>query len=193
MSTTTILERGVTIDQVADYPMDDGNRYELIGGTVYKSTTPHLLHQRVVGDVLYSLGHWDKQEHVGVLIPAPGVLLSDRDVVAPDIVWISRERWPALLDTNEERGWIIGAPDLVVEVLSQGSANERRDRETKLALYDRYGTPEYWIVDRFERQVDIYRRDTGSLSLVVQVQADEMLTSPLLPGFACPVETLFAA
>jgi Uma2 family endonuclease len=121
------------------------------------------------------------------------VLLSDRDVVAPDIVWISREHWPALLDTNEERGWIIGAPDLVVEVLSQGSANERRDRETKLALYDRYGTPEYWIGDRFERQVDVYRRDTGSLSLVVQVQAAELLTSPLLPGFACPVKTLFAS
>jgi Uma2 family endonuclease len=121
------------------------------------------------------------------------VLLSDRDVVAPDIVWISRERWPALLDTNEERGWIIGAPDLVVEVLSQGSASERRDRETKLALYDRYDTSEYWIVDRFARQVDVYRRDTGSLSLVAQVQADELLTSPLLPGFACPVKTLFAS
>lgn len=193
MSTTSIIERGVTIDQVAGYPMDDGNRYELIDGTVYKSTTPHLLHQRVVGDVLYSLGNWDRQKHVGMLIPAPGVLLSDQDVVAPDIVWMSRERWPALRDTNEERGWIIGAPDLVVEVLSQGSASERYDRATKLALYDRYVITEYWIVDRFARQVDIYRRDTGSLSLVAQVQADELLTSPLLPGFAGLVETLFAA
>jgi Uma2 family endonuclease len=85
-----------------------------------------------------------------------------------------------------------GAPDLAVEVLSQGSANERRDRETKLARYDRYGVTEYWIVDRVARRVDVYRRDSGSLSLVAQVQADELLTSPLVPGFACPVETLFA-
>jgi Uma2 family endonuclease len=95
-----------------------------------------------------------------------------------------------LLDTNEERGWIIGAPDLVVEVLSQGSASERYDRETKLALYERFGVAEYWIIDRFAQQVEVYRRDTGSLSLVAQVQAHELLTSPLLPGFTCAVGAL---
>jgi Uma2 family endonuclease len=125
------------------------------------------------------------------VFPAPGVIFSEQDAVAPDLVWVSVERAPLVV--NREDGKLHGAPDLVVEVLSQGSANERRDRETKLALYDRYGTPEYWIGDRFERQVDVYRRDTGSLSLVVQVQAAELLTSPLLPGFACPVKTLFAS
>jgi len=191
MSTTSIIERGVTIDQLADYPMDDGNRYELIDGELHVSTQPHLEHQEIVNELAYVLTAWNKQTRAGRVFPAPGVIFSDQDAVAPDLVWVSVERAPLVV--NREDGKLHGAPDLAIEVLSRGSANERRDRETKLALYDRYAITEYWIVDRFERQVDVYRRNTGSLSLVAQVQADELLTSPLLPGFACLVETLFAS
>jgi Uma2 family endonuclease len=178
-----------TID---DYPMDDGNRYELIDGTVYKSSTPHLLHQRIVCKLSAALASWDMQESKGEVFPVPGVLFSDRDVVAPDIVWTSRERWPALIDTNDERGWIIGAPDLVIEVLSAGPDNEHYDRVIKLDLYDRFGVQEYWIVDRFARLVDVYRREAGQLVLAAQLGASDELTSPLLSGFVCLGAAVFA-
>jgi len=188
MSTTSIIERGVTIDQLANYPMDDGNRYELIDGELHVTTQPHLEHQEIVNELAYVLTAWNKQTRAGRVFPAPGVIFSDRDAVAPDLVWVSAER--AALVVNREDGKLHGAPDLVVEVLSQGSANERRDRETKLALYERFGVVEYWIVDRFARQVDIYRREGAQLRLAVQLGSDDDLTSPLLPGFTCAVGAL---
>jgi Uma2 family endonuclease len=191
MSTTSIIERGVTIDQLADYPMDDGNRYELIDGELHVTTQPHLEHQRIVRKLSYALTGWDAHSSAGEVIIAPGVIFSERDAVAPDLVWLSNERAADVLTPDD--GKLHGAPDLVVEVLSQGSANERRDREIKRELYDRYGVAEYWVVDRFARQVDVYRRQADALALVTQPDIDAELSSPLLPGFAGPVASLFTA
>jgi Uma2 family endonuclease len=191
MSTTSIIERGVTVDQLADYPMDDGNRYELIDGALHVTTQPHLEHQEIVNELAYRLTAWNKQTRAGRVIPAPGVIFSERDAVAPDLVWLSKERAAVVLTPDD--GKLHGAPDLVIEVLSQGSANERRDREIKRDLYDRYGVEEYWVVDRFTRRVDVYRRQEGALALVAQPGIDAELSSPLLPGFACPVAALFTA
>jgi len=189
MSTTTIIERGVTVTQLAQYPMDDGNRYELIDGELHVTTQPHWRHQFVALRFGNCLDTWVLQTGQGVVLLAAGVIFASGDAVAPDLIWVQQER----LHLLDDDGTLHGAPDLAVEIVSSGADNAQRDRETKLALYDRYGVTEYWIVDRFERQVDVYRRDTGSLSLVVQVQADALVTSPLLPGFACHVETLFAS
>jgi len=108
--------------------------------------------------------------------------------VVPDVVWISHERLAALMD---EAGHLTGAPELAVEVLSPGVENERRDREAKLKLYGSRGIREYWIVDWRLQQVEVYRRDQAMLRLVSTLFAEDVLTSPLLPGFACPVARLF--
>ena len=79
----------------------------------------------------------------------------------------------------------------MVEVLSPGSANERRDREFKLKLYSRRGTDEYWIVDRQERRVEVYRREDAVLTLVKTLSESDTLQSPLLPGFTCKVSQFF--
>lgn len=189
-STTSSIARGVTIDQLAQYPMDDGNRYELIDGAVYVTTQPHLEHQEIVNELAYHLTSWNKQTRAGRVVPAPGVILSPSDAVAPDLVWVSHARAQAVVDWDD--GKLHGMPDLVVEVLSSGRTNAQRDRETKLHLYDHYAATEYWIVDRFARQVEVYRRDAGRLTLVERQQIGDVLTSPLLPGFACPIATLFA-
>ena len=82
-------------------------------------------------------------------------------------------------------------PELVIEVLSPGGTNERRDREAKLKLYSRRGVLEYWIVDWRTRQVEVYRREDLALHLVATLHSTDMLTAPLLPGFSCEVATLF--
>jgi Uma2 family endonuclease len=190
MSTTSIIERGVTVDQLARYPMDDGNRYELIDGEVHVTTQPHFRHQRIIHRLSMALGSWNDASGTGEVQSAPGVILSEQNAVAPDLVWVRQDRMHLFDDTD---GKFHGAPDLVVEVLSQGSANERRDREIKRDLYDRYGVEEYWVVDRFARRVDVYRRQAGALALVAQPGVDAELSSPLLPGFACPVASIFTA
>lgn len=104
------------------------------------------------------------------------------------VVWASYKRLEILLDEAEH---LTGAPELVVEVLSPGEKNERRDRQVKLKLYASQGVLEYWIADRRLQQVQVYRRQNGVLKLVDTVLAQDEITSPLLPGFACPASKFF--
>lgn len=110
--------------------------------------------------------------------------------MAPDVVWVSYER---LVQIQDEAGHFRGAPELVVEVLSPGKANEDRDRLAKLKLYSIQGVQEYWIVDRISQRVEIYRREQAQLTLVTTLLVDDVITSPLLPGFTCEVAQLFVS
>lgn len=83
------------------------------------------------------------------------------------------------------------APELVIEVLSFGKEQERRDRETKLKLYSRRGVLEYWIANWRTQQIEVYRRKRNQLRLIETLNIADTLTSPTLPGFSCLVESLF--
>ena len=107
----------------------------------------------------------------------------------PDVVWASKERLALLLD---DAGHLTAAPELIVEVLSLGTDNERRDREVKLKLYSSRGVREYWIADWRKQQVEVYRREGATLVLVATLFSDDELTSPLLPGFSCSLGQIFA-
>jgi Uma2 family endonuclease len=167
---------------------DDGKRYEIIDGELYMSRQPHWHHQRACGKIFAALEAWSVQTGAGEANLAPGVIFAEDDDVAPDVVWISHARRTTALGPN---GHLHTAPELVVEVLSPGTTNERRDREAKLKLYSRRGVLEYWIVDWRVQQVEVYRRKELALRLVATLHPTDTLTSPLLPGFACEVVTLF--
>ncbi len=89
-------------------------------------------------------------------------------------------------------GHLTAAPELVVEVLSPGAENERRDREVKLKLYSSRGVQEYWIVNWQKQQIEVYRRERATLKLIATLFMNDNLTSPLLPGLESPVAQLFA-
>lgn len=168
---------------------DDGKRYEIIDGELYVSDPRDWQHQVVCGKVAAALMRWDEHANVGVPNSAPGLIFSPYDDVAPDVVWISNGRLATALGQD---GYLHEAPEIVAEVLSLGVENERRDRETKLKLYARRGVQEYWIVDWRKRQIEVFRREQATLKQAATLFAQDMLDSPLLPGFACQVETLFA-
>lgn len=87
---------------------------------------------------------WSEETNQGQPILTPGLIFSDADNVIPDVVWVSHQRLTAIVD---EEGHLTGAPELIVEVLSAGGTNERRDKEAKLKLYSLKGVQEYWIVN----------------------------------------------
>jgi Uma2 family endonuclease len=182
------IPRRYTSADLERLPRDEWLRYEIIDGELHVSTAPRFEHQYAGSQVVVELGNWNRQTGLGVVVPAPGLVFSGDDVVIPDVVWISRARLTTALD---EGGHFRIAPELVIEVLSPGAANERRDREKKLALYTRRGVEEYWIVDWRRRSVEVYRREDAALRLTATLGDADVLTTPLLPGFACPVATLW--
>jgi len=167
---------------------DDGNRYEIVDGELFMSKQPHFYHQDVCSELNGVLWNWNRIGNLGRVVAAPGLIFSEDDDVAPDLVWISNDRLRAALKAD---GKFHDAPELVIEVLSPGSVNERRDREAKLRLYSRRGVTEYWIVSWQTRTVEIYRRDGAELKLFGVLDASGTLRSPVLPGFACPLSEIF--
>ena len=167
---------------------DDGNRYEIIEGDLYVSKLPSAEHQFVCGQLVHYFQAWNEQSGAGVALISPGLVFSDDDDVGPDVVWVSHGRLAGSLD---HAGHFTRAPELVVEVLSPGKRNEHRDRVAKLGLYSRRGVSEYWIVDWMQRLVEVYRREGDALKLAEKRHADDLLESPLLPGFSCQVAKLF--
>ncbi|WP_017326711.1 Uma2 family endonuclease [Synechococcus sp. PCC 7336] len=167
---------------------DDGRRYEVIDGELFVTRAPHWKHQNVSVRIGMALEGWSIQSGLGEAAVNPGLVFSEADSVIPDVVWASHERLASMLD---KAGHLIAAPELVVEILSPGEKNERRDREVKLKLYSSYGVLEYWIADRKQQKVEVYRRDRGILKLVLSLHADDDLTSPILPEFSILISQLF--
>jgi Uma2 family endonuclease len=168
---------------------DNGKLYEVIEGELYVSKQPHLNHQIVCANIVSLLKMWNAQTHLGVAIFTPGIIFADDDDVVPDVVWISYERLTTALEPD---GKLHSAPEVVIEVLSPGDINERRDRETKLKLYSRRGALEYWIVNWRTRQIEVYRREEMALKQAGVVYEQDLLQSPYLPGFRCQTGEVFA-
>jgi len=169
-------------------PQDDGKRYEIIDGELYVSTQPSWHHQYTCVAIITELENWNRRTGLGQVNMAPGLIFAEDNDVAPDLVWISTVRRDVAL---KDDGKLHAAPELVVEVLSPGRANEKRDRVAKLSLYSRRSVEEYWIVDWQRRQIDVYRRRELALHLVTTLHEADTLESPLLPGFSCLIATLF--
>jgi Uma2 family endonuclease len=160
---------------------NDGKRYEIVDGDLFVTPSPLQRHQLVLANLLYYLTDFVKKHDLGKVYPAPfDVVFSEYDVVEPDIIYVSKARASVVTEKN-----IKGAPDFVVEVLSDSTA--QIDRTTKLKLYARYGVAEYWIVDPVAYSAEIYRLVPGGYERAAELDSRQSLTSPLLPGFTLPL------
>jgi Uma2 family endonuclease len=160
----------------------------VIEGDLYVSCQPSFYHQFTCGRLTAVLDEWNLRTGIGVVAGAPGLIFAEDDAVAPDVVWLT---WERFRESIREDGKLHLAPELVIEVLSPGSTNTRRDRDAKLQLYSRRGVTVYWIVSCQDRAVEIYSRRDEALVLSSVLQEGDVLESPLLEGFSCHVSHLF--
>ena len=126
---------------------DDAQRYELIDGSIYvMSPAPGRRHQEVAGEFHRQLANYLLEKECAVYIAPFDVRLPEREKRDEDIATVVQPDLVIVCDDNklDERG-CKGAPDLVIEIISPGSAG--RDRKTKRELYQKHGVLEYWIVD----------------------------------------------
>ncbi len=171
---------------VKDYmSIQDDKRYELLEGELVMVPSPSVQHQRILKRLLYALDGFVSERQLGEVVIAPcDVVLSDHDVLQPDILFISKDRGYIIAPGN-----IRGAPDLVVEILSPST--EQRDRTVKSTIYARYGVREYWLVSPAEHTVEVLTLGAEGYATSGIYRAEDTLSSPLLQGLALPVKSLF--
>jgi Uma2 family endonuclease len=182
------VSRRWTVADLEQIESKETERYEIIDGELIVTHAPSWRHQFPCSQLNTALEVWSGATGRGTTLQVPGLVFSEEDAVIPDIVWSS---WGRLWAAEDRAGHFTLAPELVVEIVSPGAENERRDRQTKLALYSRRGVDEYWIVDWQRRTIDVYRRTTGGLELAQTLSADGILESPLLPGFRLEVTRIW--
>ena len=167
------------------YTPDDGKRYEVLEGDLIVSLSPKVKHQRMVHKLVLLLWRVEAAG-LGVALPAPmDVVLSEGDVVEPDLLFIAKERLGIVTEDNVQ-----GAPDLVVEIISEGS--RKRDVITKRHIYERYGVRFYWLVDPEEETVRVFELKDGAYGDPLVLTTGQELGCALFPGVTQDVGKLFS-
>lgn len=173
-----------TYEDYVDFP-EDGKRYEIVDGEVHVTPAANTRHQDIVLHVAVRLyQHVDRHGGGRVFVAPYDVVLSQTDVVEPDVVFVA--------DTDAHRitaANLQGPPTLAVEVLS----DPRHDRVRKRRLYAAFGVSEYWIVDPDGERVEVYRLEDGQYPTPTLFEAGATLSTDLLPGLTVDVAELLAA
>ena len=165
--------------------MSDDERYELINGELILVPAPNISHQRSNIKLGVQITIFVDQHELGEVFLAPtDVVLSDTEVVQPDVLFISKERQHIITEAN-----IQGAPDLIVEILSPSTA--KRDWEAKRDTYAKHGVKEYWVADPATKIVWLLLLREGALQIVETCASGDTLASPTLEGFSVAVDDLF--
>ncbi|ODS53679.1 MAG: hypothetical protein ABS36_13725 [Acidobacteria bacterium SCN 69-37] len=177
----------LTYDDFLLFP-DDGLRHELIDGEHYVTPSPSLRHQRISGNIYTAIRTYLREHPIGEIFYAPlDVVLSNVDVVEPDLLYVARERAGEVLTSMHVRG----VPNLVVEIGSKSTS--RRDDTIKRRLYERSGVDEYWIVDPATDTIRVFRHADDRFAPAIELRRDagHTLTTPLLPGFTIELTAIF--
>lgn len=169
------------LDRLPDEPL---LRYEIIDGELIVSRRLHLQHSEIIvtlgsflRPVVRALG--------GKVLAEPGIVWGEEaeDNVVPDVAVLLLDRLH--LATGPA---LSGTPNIAIEVVSESSITT--DYVQKRYLYERTGAQEYWIVDRFERRVQVWQF-SGAPATSVSYGDNDLLTTPLLPGLSIPVRDLW--
>lgn len=164
--------------------IDDGRRYELIGGEMIVVPSPRPKHQRVSGRIFNHFENYLKNNRLGEVFSAPIDVILGEHVVQPEILFISKEHLDIIGELN-----IQGAPDLVVEILSISTA--AHDKKKKSQLYFKHGVKEYWLVDLDAKLVDVFKTGEKGWRWVGTFDQEDILSSALLPGLEIKLLEVF--
>ena len=183
MSPAVIEKKKRTYEDYLKTPEDE--RYELIEGELLMTPAPIPKHQRISRKIEFVLEKFVTENDLGEIFDAPcDVYLDDENIVQPDILFISKERLNIIGEKN-----IQGAPDLVIEIISESSAY--RDFVQKKRLYARFGVKEYWIALPVEESIELYILKDSAYTLHKTYGKDDILESPALKDLKIALKNIF--
>lgn len=165
---------------------DDGECYEIVQGVLVMSPAPRFSHQRFLVALSAHLYQLITVKKLGEVITGPfDVVLSPKNVYQPDLLVVLNEHLERL---QEE--CLMGAPDLVVEVISPRS--KLYDRVNKHMAYEQAGVAEYWLVDPRKRTIELFTLENSKYRSLGIFQGDQILPSHIVPEITLPVTRFFA-
>ncbi|GIM60594.1 hypothetical protein CAPN008_06440 [Capnocytophaga canis] len=165
-------------------------RVELLKGKIFKmSPAPSLKHQQISLNITLFLGNYFKNQKCQLFVAPFDVRLPKKDekgdnihtVVQPDLCVICDE------SKLDERG-CIGAPDLIIEILSPG--NSKKEMKNKFELYQESGVEEYWIVNPTDENILVNVLEDGKYRILKPV-VDEYITSVKFPKLKIHTSDIF--
>jgi Uma2 family endonuclease len=169
---------------LSDLPAE--SHYELRDFNLIEMPSPKRIHQRIVGHCYIKLAEYLKSKALGEVFVSPFDVILDRgNVCQPDLLFLSNEK----SGLSTENG-IMGAPDLIVEVVSKGSVV--RDYVEKKNDYEGFGVSEYWIIDPMNETIIVNVIENGKYKVFSSVEEPEAIAaSQLLDGFTLSFEEVF--
>jgi len=173
----------------ADYSAmpDDGHRYQVCEGELTMAPAPNTYHQHVQRNLLTLLHSYLLRHPLGTVLGAPcDVFLDDHNVFQPDLLYVARDSKSARLEAHG----IVGAPDLVVEILSPATAGLDRRKRVHFAAH---GTVEFWQIDPALRQIQRFVFAENPAKPVALIDEPETFASPLFPGLTLATADIFRA
>jgi Uma2 family endonuclease len=157
---------------------------QLIEGEVIEMPGASPTHQDVVGNIFMLLRLMLKVLGGKAYIAPLDVYLDDLNVFQPDVMWVAPNSQAVIGDKR-----IVGAPDLIAEVLSPGS--ERHDRKVKFDLYEQYGVREYWIVSPESQLIEVWLIEDNKFTRQGIYEPSDTFTSAVLAGQRIEVKVVF--
>lgn len=165
--------------------ISNDKRYELIEGELLMTPSPVTNHQRISRRLEFILEKFITENNRGELFYAPyDVYFDNENVVQPDILFVSKDRLNIIGEKN-----VHGAPDLVIEIISEHSAY--RDMVQKKKLYAKFGVKEYWIVIPEGEEIEIYTLKDNTFQLYKAYGKGNTLESSLMEGLKIGLMDIF--
>lgn len=165
--------------------LQEGAPYQLIEGELVMSPSPTVYHQQILGNVFSILRNIARKNNLGLVLPAPmDVYFDEHETYQPDIIFVSKERKNII---GEKK--INGAPDLVIEILSEASAYY--DLKHKKNIYEKYGVKEYWIADPMDKSIEVFENKNGTFNLYHKSKIKGIVKSKIFKKAEVNLENIF--
>ena len=165
--------------------LPEGAPYQLINGELVMSPSPTTYHQIIANNISTLLTQYVRKNKLGTILFSPiDVYFEKHETYQPDIIFVSKERKEIIGEKKIE-----GAPDLVIEILSE--SNAYYDLKHKKNIYEKYGVKEYWIVDPIEKSVEVFEGKEKKFTLIDRKEEKGKIKSKVLTGLKIQVEEIF--
>ena len=188
--TTTKPRNGLRLSVAEFMELDDTwdkRKMELDDGALYIMPRPRIVHNFAQNEFYLHFAIYRNrtvgppiQVYTDVIV---ALSLESERLYAPDVTVILPGNPGAVRDRMVE-----GPPDIVIEVLS---SDRNRDLVRKRQVYAEAGIPHYWLCDLRQDTLTLLELQDGAYTERAALTAEDILSTPLLPGFAIPLADIF--